>query len=1273
MQAIVMKQLTLKSLRVVPIGLCAVLCLVAYNAKANGYLCPGGAVPNDGGTYSWDDPNWSTVTPCGTPGAWPAGSFAEFHGGVSYTTVVNNAESMAGLFNNYDGGGANTLAINAAGSGSLSIVAAGSLTAGLPVQGFFTGGGSVLINAPMTGAGGVSESAGGGNLELLGNNTYTGGTAFNSSGTLTYFNNNNSFGTGPIVLNGTSFAPILGTGGATITLANTWTNLGNCGVNFAADPNTPLVLTGSWSMTGTLNLRNNGATTSPLTLSGPISGAFAITLSANNAGKVTLSGANTYSGKTTIAAGANVTGVGMTVSVGSLNKVSGGSSSSNLGAPTTVANGTISIGTSTFTSTLIYTGPGETTDRVIDLAGTSGGATLEADGTGPVTFSSAFTASGAGSKTLTLQGSNTGLNTVGGAIVDNSPANKTTVVKAQAGTWRLSGVNTYSGGTTVNAGTLEVAGSIAGSVTQTGGLLQLDTTTALSAAASLTLPNSAGAVNLNFTGSQVINSLTIGGTVEPTGTWGSLTSGAEHTSNVFTGNGLLNVAGKPVVVTQPQSVVAWPDASATFTVVATGAPTYQWKLNGANVGGNSSSLTINPVEAADAGTYVCWLTNAFGYTHTVGAILTVRTTNAYTSIVRGDSPISYWRLDEPNGTIAYDAVGSNNGTYNNAVLNQPNGYSTIDTDACVYLAKQPLGQGSFVSVANYQAFNFFTNPSPQFTLEGWAYFTNITGVQRLFSTDQLAAPGGYMFGISGANQLIFTTSAYQDYPVNLASALSANVWYYLVVACDGSQLHFYVNGQPVGGAFLASSHGGTSGAPMCLGANGNFLSVNGNDNSEQLRGFLDECAIYGSFLGDYEVLQHYNASLPGAPVAQTPVADQPTNYVSLTTTFTENAVGLDLHYQWSKVGSGPLGNDSSTLTIPNMQLSDAGTYEVLVSNGGGSTNTPGATLTVLSIPTTPEQVGLTNSLVLHLPFASDYLDISGHKNNGTNVNSTTLNTDTPVVGGGYLHYSSAVGGPYNYVTLGKPSDLVFGPAGTFSVAFWVRQSGVYTNLPFFGNATNSTARTSVGFALAPGLTSDTPVNPNGAWAWSMSDGTSGFGATGTPGSISDGNWHHLTFVFDRSSSASTYLDGVFQDARNDSFFGGVDSGAVFNIGQDPTGMYDADASADIDDLGLWRRALTQLEVSGMYLAGARNTPGVSFAPAITVIPPSPTTISNIIGTTLTYGGGSGSQFVLVRSSSITAPLAGWTRIATNTSTPGTFTIPAVGTGAVPTFYRVRSE
>ena len=57
--------------------------------------------------------------------------------------------------------------------------------------------------------------------------------------------------------------------------------------------------------------------------------------------------------------------------------------------------------------------------------------------------------------------------------------------------------------------------------------------------------------------------------------------------------------------------------------------------------------------------------------------------------------------------------------------------------------------------------------------------------------------------------------------------------------------------------------------------------------------------------------------------------------------------------------------------------------------------------------------------------------------------------------------------------------------------------------------------------------------------------------------------------------------------------------------------------------------------------------------------------------TLSYSGGSGSQFVLLETNNITAPLSDWKRLKTNTTIPSTFTITP---GSDPQqFYRVKSE
>jgi hypothetical protein len=229
-------------------------------------------------------------------------------------------------------------------------------------------------------------------------------------------------------------------------------------------------------------------------------------------------------------------------------------------------------------------------------------------------------------------------------------------------------------------------------------------------------------------------------------------------------------------------------------------------------------------------------------------------------------------------------------------------------------------------------------------------------------------------------------------------------------------------------------------------------------------------------------------------------------------------------------------------------------------------------------------------LVLHLKFNGDYSDSSGRGNNGTAVGAPTF-----VAGqiGQALHYSTRTdtggsGGTVtnaNYVNLGRPSDLLFGATNSFSVAFWVRLPNGYTNgdLPFFGSAVNSA--NNQGFTFCPSY-------QLGGWQWDLMEiagaTTNNVDVNGPDGSINDGFWHHFAATFDRSKAvALTYLDGVQVNSSSIASLGTFDSTNTINIGQDPTGSYPESGSADLDDLGLWRRALDPLEVYEIYYSGAQ--------------------------------------------------------------------------------------
>ena len=310
--------------------------------------------------------------------------------------------------------------------------------------------------------------------------------------------------------------------GGTVTVTNAGT--GNNGAIIA-----PSIILGA---TRTFNVSSGGGNPD-LTVNGVISdamGGFGITK--GQAGIMMLSALNTYTGKTTINNGI--------LSINTIQAVNGGSSS--IGAPATVANGTIDIAAA---GTLKYTGTGHSSDRVIDLTGSGG--TVDASGSGTLTLSGGVTGNG---RNLILTGTGTG--------IESGVINTTTgaVTKNLTGTWTLSGINTFRGGATLNGGTLNInnisaLGTIAGTFTINGGAID-------NTSGGITTVNYPLALNGDFTfnGTNLLNlgngNVSLSGDRQITTTASTLTIGgafsaiAPYYSLTKLGNGMLSFGASDV-------------------------------------------------------------------------------------------------------------------------------------------------------------------------------------------------------------------------------------------------------------------------------------------------------------------------------------------------------------------------------------------------------------------------------------------------------------------------------------------------------------------------------------------------------------------------------------------------------------------------------------------------------------------------------------------------------------------------------------------------------
>lgn len=128
---------------------------------------------------------------------------------------------------------------------------------------------------------------------------------------------------------------------------------------------------------------------------------------------------------------------------------------------------------------------------------------------------------------------------------------------------------------------------------------------------------------------------------------GTYTCLVSNSSGSVTSSGatlaITTAAIAPTVTSQPATATAVAGGSVSFAVTATGtAPlTYQWRKSTTSIfGATNATFTINPVQAGDAGSYSCVVTNSAGSATSTAATLTVTTSATAPTITQEPGSVS---------------------------------------------------------------------------------------------------------------------------------------------------------------------------------------------------------------------------------------------------------------------------------------------------------------------------------------------------------------------------------------------------------------------------------------------------------------------------------------------------------------------------------------------------------------------------------------------------------------------------------------------------------
>jgi hypothetical protein len=208
-------------------------------------------------------------------------------------------------------------------------------------------------------------------------------------------------------------------------------------------------------------------------------------------------------------------------------------------------------------------------------------------------------------------------------------------------------------------------------------------------------------------------------------------------------------------------------------------------------------------------------------------------------------PLNWWRLGEPSGTTATDAMGARNGTYQGSPTLGAAGAMTTDSDTAVTLN----GSSQWVDVGAYQLAGL-----SEFTIAAWGKTSYSGASQKIYAERKADGTGAWVLfylNTSGRPVFQYRDNAGTSDTITVSSGNYADgAWHHFAVTKFGTAIVIYVDG--------VSAKTGTLTANNTL--SGTILAKIGKDayDGHYFTGSLDEVMLWNMDIGSAAVRSVWN-------------------------------------------------------------------------------------------------------------------------------------------------------------------------------------------------------------------------------------------------------------------------------------------------------------------------------------------------------------------------------------------------------------------------------